>query len=175
MSPLEIITRPLTANEADALSQALRNTPNILGYSPHELRRFPDALLVLTPDGMLAGVCLVKYLPQKWADIAVLYVFPGFRRQGIGERLLFAALARLKLNEWNVLCVSREPSVIRWMGKAEMELVKSPPLPFYASFAYGRHYLSGYRFKEGVRKAFHYGKQPAFRYGVLRQKTIKII
>ncbi|MDX1931887.1 MAG: GNAT family N-acetyltransferase [Capsulimonadales bacterium] len=166
------VTRPLTEAEALRLSLALRDTPNILGYLPGELTGFSDALVVeSTTDGTLAGVCLIKRLPMNWADLAVLYVFPEHRNRGIGTRLFRDAFARLRTERRHILCVSREPSVLRRMEAERMRFIGSWQLPLPVQWAYSRHYMSSYRFREAFRKQAVFPKQPPFRYAVLRAET----
>jgi GNAT superfamily N-acetyltransferase len=162
-----ITTRPLQAREAVRLSVALRETPNILGYLPQELLRFPDALVVTKqPENGFAGVCLTKKLPQNWVDIAVIYVFPEYRTHGIGTALFQRALRDLRAQQKRVLCVSREDSVLRLMREEKMRFIHSWQIPFLLQMAYSRHYLSLYRLGEAIRKQAVYPSQPLFRYAV---------
>jgi len=90
-SEFRIAARGLGADEAARLSQALRETPNILGYRPEELQKLPDCLVAETvAGGETAGIFLAKRLAPGWTDMAVLYVFtaPGNRSAAVFSPLM---------------------------------------------------------------------------------------
>jgi GNAT superfamily N-acetyltransferase len=159
----QIITqRSLTEAEATTLSQAIRETANILGYLPRELSKQPVAF-VAEVDGAFAGACVVKRLSSRWSEIGVVLVLPPFRRRGIGSALFEQAFTYLQGENRRVLCTSREPSVLRLMESAGMRFIKEWQLPFAVHVALMRHYSSVYRFKEARRKMPMYKGQPPFR------------
>lgn len=56
---MKITKRNITAEEADILIGAVKQTPNITGYSYDEWLNFKD-VLIAELDGKLAGVCVMK-------------------------------------------------------------------------------------------------------------------
>ncbi|MES2463326.1 MAG: GNAT family N-acetyltransferase [Armatimonadota bacterium] len=164
--PFTLVDRPLHRNEAQQISVAIRETPNILGYSPEELLSFGGCLVAENDAGELAGVCVVKRLSRHWSEIAFLIVLPAFRKQGIGSALFDEAFQRLRDRGDTILCVSREVSILRLMEKAEMRFIPEWRMPPAVHLAKMRHYSSFYRFWESFRKAPMYRGQPPFRYAI---------
>ena len=151
--PPPLACRPLTADEASSLHRELKTTPNIIGYTAAELLRFRD-VVVADVEGEFAGACLSKDLQFGWTDIAVLYVLPAFRGQGIGAVLYASAFARARERGRHVFTLSRSPEVIGLMGRAGMTLTRSvwrAPLAFHLHM--NRHMMSRYRIAEMLRKA----------------------
>lgn len=161
-----ITRRSLTETEAAILSQAIRETPNILGYLPRELAKQPVAF-VAQVEGEFAGACVVKRLSRHWSDIGAVLVLPEFRKQGIGSVLFRQSFAHLQSENRHILCTSREPFILRLMEQAGMRFVHEWQLPFVVHWALMRHYANGYRVKEGWRKMPMYKGQPPFRSAIL--------
>lgn len=169
---IRLSERSLGREEAERLSTALKETPNILGYTPRELQNFHEVIVAHADgeDGGAAGVCILKPMPGRWTDIAVIFVFPEYRRRGIGSRLFTAAIQRIRDQKRHVLCVSRDASIIRLMERDGMRFISSMLLPWPVQYAYSIHYSSVYRFKEALRKAAIFRGQPPFRYAVLKHR-----
>jgi GNAT superfamily N-acetyltransferase len=161
-----LLDRPLRPDEAQQVSASIRETPNILGYSPRELLSLPSCLVAETDTGELAGVCAVKRLSRNWSEIAFILVFPTYRKQGIGSALFRLACRRLESQGRTALCISRETSVLRLMEEAGMRFVPEWQLPLAVHMARMRHYASVYRFCEGFRKIPMYKNQPPFQYAI---------
>ena len=163
-APFSLVERALTRDEAVRLSAAIRETPNILGYPPKELQTFRHCLIAETDTGAFAGVCILKRLAGSWWDLAVVYVFPEYRGQGIGTALFLAGFRHLQDSGQHILCTSREATILRLMAAQGMCDIPDWRLPLGVHLAKSRHYmLSGYRWREAFRKAPMYHDQPPFR------------
>ncbi len=159
--------RPLTPDEARTLHRELRTTPNILGYTAAELRRWAD-VLVQEADGALAGVCLCVDLPGDWMELCVLYVLPSSQRRGIGRRLFTAALDRARDQGRSVYVLSRNPQVVSWMREEGMTVsggFRNAPPPVRAHMR--RHMAHPYRWTEALRKLPQIRRCPPLLQGIL--------
>lgn len=148
----EIIHRPLTQTEARQVHLALKDTPNILGYTVRELTRLPD-VYAAEEDGQFAGLCFSVDLQRSWTEIAALCVLPQLQGRGIGRALFHAAWERTQARRRHVYMLSRNPQVIGWMEALGMEVggkLRAAPLAVHWYMA--RHMASGYRMAEGFRK-----------------------
>ena len=168
-SRFTLVDRPLLPEEAQQVSRAIRETPNILGYSPRELLSFASCLIMETTDGDLAGVCVTKHLSRSCSEIGFILILPLYRRQGIGSALFHIALQRLVEQRRTILCVSREPSILRLMEASGMRFLPEWRLPVAVHLARMRHYSNAYRFCESFRKMPMYRNQPPFRCAIRNQ------
>ena len=162
----EIIHRPLTQAEALLVHRALKDTPNILGYTVRELTRLPD-VYVGEEDGQFAGLCFSVDMGRNWTDIAALCVLPEFRGRGIGHALFQAAWGRAQARRRHVFVLSRNPQVMEWMQARGMEVggkMRDAPLVIHWHLA--RHMASGYRMTEGFRKRKAIGQCPPLLQGI---------
>ena len=134
------------------MHQALKDTPNILGYTVRELVRFSD-VYVAEMNGTFAGACFSVDLRQGWTEIAALCVLPEAQRRGIGKALFDAAWKRAQARRRHVYVLSRNPQVIQWMRELGMQvdghLLRAPAA---VQWYMVRHMASGYRSREGFRK-----------------------
>ncbi len=148
--------RPLTVDEATVLHHELKTTPNILGYSVHELTDFGTGIVAVadTDTGAaFAGVCLCKDLLWNWSDIAVLYVLPTFRGARLGSRLFTAAFDTLRERERHIFVLSRTPQIIRLMEARQMRMGGSGfAAPLAVHIDINLHMMNAYRWREAVRK-----------------------
>jgi GNAT superfamily N-acetyltransferase len=165
-SPFTLVDRPLLPDEAHQVSAAIRETANILGYSPQELLKIPSCLIAEAGDGGFAGVCAIKRYSPKCSEIVFILILPDYRRQGIGSALFREAFRRLREENQTILCISREPSILRLMEEMEMRFVSEWRMPPLVQLAKFRHYANLYRFRESFRKAPMYRGQPPFRYAL---------
>ena len=158
--------RPLTAAEARQVHHALKETPNILGYTVRELTRFSD-VYVAEVEQEFAGVCISKNLAQNWTETAALCVLPEFRGCGIGRALFQAAWARAQERRRHVYVLSRNLQVIEWMRECDMSIDgrhwQAPPAVQWDT---ARHMASWYRATEGFRKRRAIGQCPPLVQGV---------
>lgn len=148
--------------------QAIRETPNITGYSQVEWLSFSD-VLVAEVDGVFAGVAASKDIGKYWTYLAVIFVFPEFRGQGIGRALFDDQLMVIKKRWRRGFTCSRNPEVIKWMQYAGMTLTNKllrSPLPLLLYFA--TDYLTPYRIGEFLRKRKLFKNEPDWVYGSLR-------
>ena len=172
-SRFTLIDRALSREEAKAISAAIRETPNILGYSVKELLSFGECLIAETASGEMAGICVMKRIARQWSELVFLIVLPAYRKQGIGAALFREAFRRLSAHGDTVLCISREASILRLMEEVQMQFLPEWRLPFVVHLAKMRHYANFYRFREGFRKGPMYQGQPPFRYAVKRNQPGK--
>ncbi len=160
-------SRRLTPAEAARLHRELRTTPNILGYTAAELRRWPDAL-VQEAGGAWAGVCLCVDLAGGWTEVSALYVLPACRGRGVGRRLFAAAVRGARGRGRHVYALSRNPQVVSWMraeGLAVSQGLRGAPPPVRAHLR--RHMAHPYRWAEAMRKLPHIRRCPPLLQGVL--------
>ena len=144
--------RRLTQPEAEHLHEELKTTPNILGYTVPELLRFTD-IFVAESEGRLAGVCISKDLRFGWTDIAVLYVLPAFRGQGVARELYTAAWKRAEQRNRHLYTLSCSPPVIHLMQEFGMKMTPrmwNAPLAVHLHMQC--HMMSVYRVREALRK-----------------------
>jgi len=162
----EIVHRPLTQSEAVLVHLALKDTPNILGYTVRELTRLSD-VYAAEEDGQFAGVCFSVDLRQNWTEIAALCVLPEFRGRGIGRALFDAAWERAQERRRHVYMLSRNPQVIGWMQARGMDVGgKFRDAPPAVHWYMASHMASGYRMREGFRKRKTIGQCPALLQGI---------
>lgn len=149
---MTITHRPLTLEEARLLHHELKGTPNIIGYTIGELRAKRD-VFVAEVDGAFAGLFFSVDLPFGWTELAVLYVLPTFRGNGLGKALFDAAYQRAEERQRHILVLSRNPAVVEWMREKGMEVSS---VGWNAPLAYHLHsilYMSHpYRNLEAFRK-----------------------
>ena len=165
---MEIIHRPLTHAEAVRLHQALKDTPNILGYTVRELTGFLD-VYAAEVDREFAGACFSVDLRQGWTEIAALCVLPEWRGRGIGKALFEAAWARAQARRSHVYILSRNPQVIQWMRDCGMQVnANHLRAPAAVQWYMARHMASWYRSREGFRKRRAISRCPPLLQGMKR-------
>ncbi len=165
---MKIIHRPLTHVEALRLHQELRTTPNILGYTVHELERLSDVQVAQIGEEF-AGVCFSIDLARGWTDIAALYVLPAFRGAGVGADLFHAAWERAQERRRHVYVLSRNPQVVGWMRERGMTVDgKLWRAPLAVHWYMQRHMASWHRGVESIRKAGAIRKCPPLLQGIKR-------
>ncbi len=167
----DINHRPLTLAEAGQVHLALKDTPNILGYTVRELTRLSD-VYVGEEDERFAGVCFSADLHQNWTEIAALCVLPHFRGRGVGRALFQAAWDRAQARRRHVYVLSRNPQVVGWMEAQGMEVggkMRHAPLAVHWHMA--RHMASGYRIREGFRKHKAIGQCPPLLQGIKKYRA----
>jgi len=171
LSEITITHRKLTLQEARVLHEELKSTPNILGFTVRELLRMRD-VHVAEADGVFAGAALSMDLPFRWTDIAAVYVLPGFRRLGIGDRLLGAAWDRVVERNRHVYMLSRNASVVEWMRANEMVISKyiiTAPLAVHVWMPI--YMTSWHRTKESFRKSREIQRCPQLVQGVKKNPS----
>ncbi len=147
-----LIHRPLTLAEARQVHAALRDTPNILGYTVRELTRLSD-VYVAEADGVFAGLCFSVDMAQNWTEIAALFVLPRFRGRGMGDALFAAAWERAWTRKRHLYVLSRNPQVVGWMEARRMEVsAVGWKAPLAVHWYMARYMASRYRWAEGFRK-----------------------
>ena len=172
---IDIIHRPLTQAEAGQVHLALKDTPNILGYTVRELMRLSD-VYVGEEEGRFAGVCFSVDLRQNWTEIAVLCVLPEFRGRGVGHALFQAAWERARARRRHVYVLSRNPQVVEWMKAQKMEIGgKMRHAPAAVHWHMARHMASGYRITEGFRKRKSIRQCPPLLQGIKKYRAAEIL
>ena len=165
---MTLVHRPLTRAEAVHVHDALKETPNILGYTVRELLRLSD-VWIAEVVGVFAGVCFSMDLAQNWTEIAALLVLPEFRGLGLGAALFDAAWARAEARGRHLYILSRNPQVIGWMMVRGMTLTdKVWQAPFAVHWYMARYMASRHRTAEGFRKRKEIEKCPPLMAGTKR-------
>ncbi|HEY1074175.1 MAG TPA: GNAT family N-acetyltransferase [Patescibacteria group bacterium] len=167
MTQVVFTHRALHKKEASLVSKKLRETPYITGYMPDELVCL-DNSNIAEVDGRFAGVCITKDISSRWSEIAMMYVLPEFRNQGIGTTLFDQAFQSIRYKKRHLYCVSRNKSVIKLLhsqGFVFRSRIWQLPLPVILHII--RFSLNFYRVKEFVRKLFAFQKQDPFVYALL--------
>ncbi len=164
-----IVHRPLTLAEAEQVHTALKDTPNILGYTVRELTRLSN-VLVADVDCRFAGVCFSVDLAQNWTEIAVLLVLPEFGGRGIGTALFDAAWTRAEQRRRHLYVLSRNPQVVKWMKARGMEVsTVGWKAPLAVHWYMARYMASRHRWVESVRKGKAIRACPPLMQGIKRQ------
>lgn len=165
----EIVHRTLTPAEARLIHAALKDTPNILGYTVRELLHWPD-VSVAEADGTFAGACLSVDITRNWTEIAALLVLPPFRGRGIGEALFAAAWNRGWTRGRHLYVLSRNPQVVTWMEARGMDTsAVGWEAPAAVHWYMARHMASRHRWAEGFRKRTAIRACPPLMQGIKRQ------
>lgn len=165
----KIVHRPLMLAEAEQVHTALKETPNILGYTVRELLRLPD-MFVGEADGAFAGVCFSVDMGRRWTEIAAVLVLPEFQGRGMGTALFAAAWDRGWGRGRHLYVLSRNPQVVGWMEARGMEVSavgRNAPLAAHRHMA--RHMASRHRWAESFRKREAIRACPPLVQGVKRQ------
>lgn len=166
--------RKITESEAKLLAQAIRATPNIIGYSLNEWMEAEDVVVAEDDRDNLVGVCLSYNFHKHWTKIAALFVFENYRSKGIGKSLFYAAFNNAMERSKNVYTISANPVVIKMMKDLEFLLFKSLfdfPKPYKKyKLAFCFHHIkwamNSYRIQELIRKKITYPEQKSFVYGL---------
>lgn len=148
----KIVLRRLAPAEAESLHGALRDTPNILGYTVRELIRL-SPMHVAEAEGEFAGACFCVDLRGSWTEIAALCVLPQWQGRGIGRALFEAAWDRAEAQSRHLYALSRNPQVVKWMKARGMDIsgkLWNAPLVVHGCMM--RHMASRYRLRESIRK-----------------------
>ncbi len=122
-----ITRRKLDINEARLISHEIRNTGNIIYYSPRELTRFKQCFVAEDTEG-LAG-CFVVTEGGDFIDLKILIVLETRRGLGVGEKLFVAALERYQNTKKIIYLTTRNPVVVKMAltrGFSKIKLTKLP-------------------------------------------------
>ena len=165
----EIVHRPLTLAEAEQVHAALRETPNILGYTVRELLRLSD-VFAAEADGAFAGVCFSVDMGQRWTEIAAVFVLPEFQGRGIGTVLFAAAWDRGWARGRHLYVLSRNPQVVGWMEARGMKVsAVGGKAPLAVHWYMAGYMASRHRWAESFRKRKAIRACPALVQGIKRQ------
>ena len=166
----EIVHRPLTRPEARRLHDALKETPNILGYTVRELLMLTDVFVAEADGGAFAGVCFSVDMAQNWTEIAAVFVFPAFEGRGLGAALFDAAWARAETRRRHLYLLSRNPRVVKWMEARGMEVSEAGwKAPAAVQWYMARYMASRHRWAESFRKRKALSQCPPLMQGIKRQ------
>lgn len=155
MDEIIIKNRCLTLDEAKTIRQEIRETPNLTGYSLHELLGFSNVFVSMANKhfaGMIANINFAK----NWTEISAFVVLEKYRGQGIGRKLFDSAYIVAEETGKNIFIVSRNPVVIKMMeAKGSLTLANSLfKLPWAIVFFEFKAVFSWYRITEYFRKFF---------------------
>ena len=165
----KIVHRPLTLAEAEQVHAALKETPNILGYTVRELLLVPD-VYVGEADGAFTGVCFSVDMGRRWTEIAVVLVLPEFGGRGMGTALFAAAWDRGWARGRHLYVLSRNPQVVGWMEARGMEVsAVGGKAPLAVHWYMARYMASRHRWAESLRKRKAIRACPPLMQGIKRQ------
>lgn len=161
------VHRPLTRSEAEQVHEALKETPNILGYTVRELLKLTDVFAAEADGGVFAGVCFSVDMPQNWTEIAAVFVFPDFEGRGLGTALFDAAWARAEARRRHLYLLSRNPQVVKWMQARGMEVSAAGwKAPLAVHWYMAGYMASRHRWTESFRKRKALSQCPPLMQGV---------
>ena len=151
------------------MHEALKETPNILGYTVLELLRL-SYVYVAEADGTFAGLCFSVDMGRKWTEIAVVFVLPEFQGRGLGTGLFAAAWERAWGRGRHLYVLSRNPQVIGWMKARGMEVGDiSGKAPLAVHWYMAGYMASRHRWSESFRKRKDMRACPPLMQGIKRQ------
>ena len=165
MPNLQITHRALTSEEIDLCIQALKETPNITGYTKQEWQNF-GKVFVAKVNSELVAVAVNVEISKHWEELAVLIVLEKFRGRGLGKTLFNLALQDILGRKKNAYTTSRNPIVLNLMKQSGFKFTSLFQLPLPITFFNLRFIYSLYRLQEFLRKQKAFPGQPAFEYGV---------
>ncbi|MFA7243890.1 MAG: GNAT family N-acetyltransferase [Patescibacteria group bacterium] len=166
----EIVFRRLTKKESEILTNEVRNTPNIVAVPINRWRSF-DKMFVFEDEKGIGGVCALDYFGKDWAEIADFIVLPRLRGKGIGRKLFDKAFGYLKIHQYNIYIVSRNPLVIGMMEKAVFNIYQNFfQMPWPVIWHSTKKTLNLAVMTEFVRKLFVFRKKTSLVYGILRKE-----
>lgn len=146
---MKVDFRNLTAQEVETISDEIKNTKNITGYTPAELLKLGN-MLVAIEDKTITGVLYYKE-HQKFIDLKIMIVIAKWRGRGIGRELFQKFIAKAKKNK-KIYTITKSPEVIALISKAGFKNVGWFGLPVLAQLNEIAKGFSLYRIKEAFRK-----------------------
>lgn len=168
--------RKLRPDEAAFLTEQIKLTPNITGYSQQEWQEFKQNQILVAENkqGEIVGVCLYYDFSDIWVYLAVLFVLPEFRGKGVGKELFYQACSEIKSRKKNSYVATKTPAVKKMMKDLNFTmfdtLFKLPePYKKYEGEFLRRSVkwaLNSYRIQEIIRKALVFEKESDFLYGI---------
>ncbi len=165
MSNFQITQWALTSEEIDIVIKAVKETPNITGYTKKEWQNF-GKVFVAEVNSELAAVAVNVSISKHWEELAVLIVLEKFRGQGLGKKLFNLALQDILDRKKNAYTTSRNPIVLNLMKESGFKFTSLFKLPLPVTLFNLKFICSLYRLQEFLRKQKVFSGQPAFEYGV---------
>jgi len=158
---VKIVKRRVTKSEAELLIREIKKTPNIVGYSLAEWMAAEHIIVAENEEGKMLGVCLNYDFHEHWYKIAALFIFEGFRGQGIGKLLFYQSYKDAMERHKNVYTISANPIVLKMMKDLNFiffeSLLDLPKIVIQYQATFWWHSLiwslNFYRIKEIIRKS----------------------
>ncbi len=151
-SKVKIINKPLIKSEAKIILNEIRQSPNITGYSLHELLNLKTVFKAYVDDNFV-GVCANFDFEANWTELSAFIISPKFRGQGIGKKLFSASWADAISRKKNIFIVSRNPVMIKILEETDLKILSSFwQLPLAVIIHELIFSISWYRVKEFIRK-----------------------
>ncbi len=164
----EIIIRPETGADIEAISQVTRAAFATLEISKHTEQFIIDALrtagaltvsLVAELDGRVVGhvafsAVTISDDTQHWYGLGPVSVLPEYQRQGIGEALILEGLSRLKALGAKGCCLVGYPAYYRRFGFSNIHglVHEGVPEEFFLALSFDGHVPQGsVEFHEGFK------------------------
>lgn len=170
----KIIKRKVTQSEAELLVNAIKLTPNIMGYSYTEWLSAEHIIVAEDENGKMLGACLNYDFHEHWSKIAALFVFEEFRSRGIGKSLFYQSCQDALNRNKNIYTISANKIIIKMM--ADLNFVMFNNLSSlaknnqqYQVIFYWHSLLwlmNFYRIQEITRKSILYKHYTNFVYGI---------
>ncbi|MEX1651720.1 MULTISPECIES: GNAT family N-acetyltransferase [Streptomyces] len=180
LDEFELQRRPLTRAEAAAIMRAIRDSPDITGYSAAEWTGRRDTFVLYNPrSGELAGALLVHHLVGRWSEIAVVFLFEEYRGRGLGRRLLQGTLRTLKSADRELLLFFCSPGMGRLSAESGFDVLAdeaeftrgSLRRRIFLSVLYKAQWLaSSYRLREIRRKRREFACSFTFKVAVMTRQ-----
>jgi hypothetical protein len=171
-----IVERMLTKAEAEATVEAVKYTPNIIGYTAEELMLACNTLVAENSIGEMVGTCVCHNVSKNWIKISLLFVFDTHRQQGIGGNLFRESCRAATELKQNIYTSSRNPTVIRLMKELDFQIFNKldnllrDSKNYRTMFLthYTKWFLNPYRMQELIRKKYKYkqGERSGFIHGI---------
>lgn len=161
---MEIEKRKLTKEEAEIISDEIKNTDNIVGYLPSELVDFGDFLVVKDGD-IFIGVLLYKeYI--NFVDFKIFFIRKAFRCKGYGKLLFANFLKEVNNSKKMIYTVTRNPIVAILVKEVGFMEVNFFQLPLGIILHQVKMLFSRYRIKEFYRKGLLNPKKEKYSYWI---------
>ena len=171
---IKIVKRKLNGKEAKLLVTAIKNSPDISGYTVREWVNCSNVFVAEDREGKTLGACMNDDFAKGWTEIAVLFVFEQHRERGIGRAFLNLSLEDARKRNKNVMMLSRNDIVTRMMLESGLKIISNrAELPGYLkkhkltlTLYYDTRWLMNfYRIFEIIRKKVAFGVRQPFIYG----------
>lgn len=164
MPNIEYQYRQITLEEAQKISQTIKETPNITYYSAKKLVESKN-VFVAEADKELAGVCILDEIGNNWWELKIVLVFESFRKIGIGLNLAKMGMNFLKKKNVNIFAISRNPTTINWLKDNNFETIDGwKEIPWFIKKGIIKSSFDPRKTFEYIRKSIKHGSISDWQY-----------